>query len=74
MTTEPLGSRSMVTRLAGLRAELALRPDIEPGPGGQPILDPAAGEDTGGPGPGAPGGSGSPDVLRPSSVSRRTLR
>jgi len=74
MTTEPLGSRSMVTRLAGLRAALARRPDIELGSDGEPIPDPAAGEDAGGVGPGEPGGRGTPGVLHPGSSSRRTFR
>jgi [ribosomal protein S18]-alanine N-acetyltransferase len=69
MTTEPLSSRSMVTRLAVLREAVARRPDIEIGPDGEPVADPAA-EDP----PAMDGLGGGGGVLQPSTVSRKTFR
>ena len=81
MTTESLDGRHMRDRIAGLRAELAARPDVEIGPDGLPVgLPRGAGDDAepdGSGGSGAPGGSAGseprePRVIRPSSVMRRT--
>ena len=68
MTTEPLGSRSMMTRLAALREAVALRPGIEIGPDGDPVVDMSAE-------PRAMDGSGGDrSILHPSSASRKTFR
>ena len=78
MTTDRLDGRQMRDRLAGLRAAVAKRPDIELGADGLPIAPAAragrAGE------AGAAGGeeaqeaegrhAAAPDVLRPSNVRR----
>jgi [ribosomal protein S18]-alanine N-acetyltransferase len=82
MTTESLDGRHMRDRIAQLRAELSVRPDIELGPDGLPVRPPATGDDPGDQGSGG-GASGGPDepaatepreprVIRPSSVMRRT--
>lgn len=85
MTTPELEGRPMKERIAELRAAVAARPDIELAPDGSPIdrfaaaassTDEAA---SGGPmAPGEPGApstpeTGSPGVIRPSSVTRRPL-
>jgi [ribosomal protein S18]-alanine N-acetyltransferase len=69
MTTEPLSSRSMVTRLAALREEVARRPEVELGPDGEPIVDPSVGD-----APAMDGRGGVGGILRPSTVSRKTFR
>ncbi len=78
MTTDRLDGRQMRDRLAGLRAAVAKRPDIELGADGLPI-EPAAragraGEAGAAGGEEAQGAEGrhasAPDVLRPSNVRR----
>jgi ribosomal-protein-alanine N-acetyltransferase len=80
MTTEPLGSRAMVERLAALRAELAARPEIEIGLDGQPVTDTSrVNSQPGGRdrlhGAGSTSGASDPaaGTTRPSSNSRRTF-
>ena len=78
MTTDRLDGRQMRDRLAGLRAAVAKRPDIELGADGLPI-EPAARAGRAGEA-GAAGGeeaqeaegrhAAAPDVLRPSNVRR----
>jgi ribosomal-protein-alanine N-acetyltransferase len=78
MTTDRLDGRQMRDRLAGLRAAVAKRPDIELGADGLPI-EPAARAGRAGEA-GAAGGeeaqeaegrhASAPDVLRPSNVRR----
>ena len=68
MTTEPLGSRSMMTRLAALREAVALRPGIEIGPDGDPVVDVSAEP------PAMDGSGGDRSILHPSSASRKTFR
>ena len=76
MTTESLDGRSMRDRIAGLRAAVAARPDIELGSDGRPID--RTGHDESGAAPGSADGSPASDtkgsaapVLRPSSVARK---
>jgi ribosomal-protein-alanine N-acetyltransferase len=83
MTTDALEGRSMKDRIAQLRAAVAARPDIELDESGRPMNRSHGSAESGGSGgsggPGAAaaveasGGAGAPDVIRPSSVTRRPL-
>lgn len=81
MTTDPLEDRPMQELIAALRREVAARPDVALGEDGLPV--PVAGPPTGAAGgistdagtggQEAPGTDRGPRIIRPSSVSRRTL-
>ena len=73
MTTEPLDSLPMQRRLASLRAEVAMRPDISLGDDGLPVPPPDAyfGTDRPADTP-SRADAREPRIIRPSGASRRT--
>jgi len=72
MTTDALEGRSMLARIAELRADITARPDIELGADGLPAGRDDEDDALDGGGPGESGGPNSPGPVRPSSVTRRS--
>jgi ribosomal-protein-alanine N-acetyltransferase len=74
MTTDALEGRSMRERIAELRAAVATRPDIELDSSGRPIDKSAHSDDPGAAAAqDASGETAGPEIIRPSSVTRRRL-